>query len=97
MRARRAIESVARVFEEEGGTITIGRASFGERRAATLQSVAIDGGDPVSAETTIFACGPWFPKMFPTLMGNRLRISMGHVFYLKEEEFGTGGGGGGPE
>jgi len=82
VRARRAIESVARVFEEEGGTITIGRASLGERRGRSLQSVAIDGGDPVSGETTIFACGPWFPKVFPELMGNRLRISMGHVFYF---------------
>ncbi|MDP7691850.1 MAG: FAD-dependent oxidoreductase, partial [Vicinamibacterales bacterium] len=35
VRARRAIESVARVFEEEGGTIRIGRASLGDRSGAT--------------------------------------------------------------
>jgi glycine/D-amino acid oxidase-like deaminating enzyme len=82
VRARRAIESVARVFEEEGGTIQIGRASFGARNGATLETVAIDGGDPLSGAITVFACGPWFPKVFPELMGNRLRISMGHVFYF---------------
>ena len=82
VRARRAIESVARVFEEEGGTIRTGLASFGEGSGSTLQSVAIEGGDPLSAAITVFACGPWFPKVFPELMGNRLRISMGHVFYF---------------
>ena len=82
VRARRAIESVATVFEEEGGTIRIGRASFGERRGSRLQSVTVDGGDSLSSSTTIFALGPWFPKVFPQLMENRLRISMGHIFYF---------------
>ena len=82
VRARRAIESVARVFEEEGGTVTIGLAAFGDRRGSTLQNVAIQGGDPLSGAIMVFACGPWFPKVFPELMGNRLRISMGHVFYF---------------
>ena len=82
VRARRAIESVAQVFQNEGGIIRIGRASFGARSGSRLESVTVDGGDSVSASTVIFACGPWFPKMFPQLMGNRLRISMGHVFYF---------------
>ena len=82
VRARRAIESVARVFEEEGGTIQIGRASFGERDGSMLRSVAIDGGGPLSGGTTIFACGPWFPTFMPELMGNRIRTSIGHTFYF---------------
>ena len=82
VRARRAIESVARTFEQEGGEIRIGRASLSTRRGSTLENIAIEGGDPISAETTIFACGPWFPKVFPGLMANRLRIPMGHVFYF---------------
>ena len=82
VRARRAIESVAQVFQDEGGIIRIGRASFGARSGSRLESVTVDGGESVSASTVIFACGPWFPKMFPQLMGNRLRISMGHVFYF---------------
>lgn len=77
VRARRAIESVARVFAEEGGTIKTGLASFGESRGSKLRSVAIEGGDPISSAITVFACGPWFPKVFPELMGNRLRISLG--------------------
>ena len=82
VRARRAIESVARVFEEEGGTIRIGRAAIGARNGARLETVAVEGGEAISAETMVFACGPWFPKVFPRLMGNRIRISIGHVFYF---------------
>lgn len=82
VRARRAIESVARVFEEEGGTIRLGRAAFGEVAGSRLSTVEIAPGDPLSASTFVFACGPWFPKVFPELMGRRLRIPIGHVFYF---------------
>ena len=82
VRARRAIESVARVFEEEGGIVRIGRASPGARDGATLEAVALDNGDAVSAGIVLFACGPWFPKLFPALMERRLRNPVGHVFYF---------------
>ena len=82
VRARRAIESVARVFEQEGGTIRLGRARFGAKKGRLLEDVAIDRDDSLSGATFIFACGPWFPKLFPKLMGKRLRIPMGHTFYF---------------
>ena len=33
---------MARVFEEEGGTITLGRVSLGERSGATFANVTVD-------------------------------------------------------
>ncbi len=82
VRARRAIESVAAVYLEEGGAISIGRATFGDRSGSTLGNVRLGSGDAMSAAQFVFACGPWFPKVFPALMGKRLRISMGHTFYF---------------
>ena len=82
VRARRAMESVARVFEEEGGAVRLGRAALGDRAGATLETVALDNGDALSAGSVLFACGPWFPKLFPALMGRRLRNPVGHVFYF---------------
>lgn len=82
VRARRAIESVAQVFLSEGGRLALGRASLGEQSGGRLQHVSVDPGDPLSGATFIFACGPWLPKVFPELMGKRLRISIGHVFYF---------------
>ncbi len=82
VRARRAIESVARVFVENGGRIEVGHAVLGGRQGRRLGNITLNSGDNLSADSFVFACGPWFPKVFPDLMAKRLRISMGHVFYL---------------
>jgi glycine/D-amino acid oxidase-like deaminating enzyme len=82
VRARRAIESVSTVFQEEGGEIRLGRASFGDRNGNRLERLNVEPGDGLSSSTFIFACGPWFPKVFPELMGTRLRIPIGHTFYF---------------
>ena len=81
VRARRAIESVSKRFRWEGGEITIGRASPGGRSAGRLTDVALEGGDSLSAATFVFAVGPWFPGLFPEILGKRIRIPLGHVFY----------------
>ena len=82
VRARRAIESVAEVYRREGGRLAIGRASPGRRTGTRLDEVAVERGDALAAERFVFACGPWFPKVFPALMGQRLRIPLGHTFYF---------------
>lgn len=83
VRARRAIESVARVFQQEGGTIRIGRVAMGERDGRRVLDVRVDGDERVQGGTFVFALGPWFPKFFPELMGKRLRIrTLGHVYYV---------------
>ena len=82
VRARRAIESVARIFVENGGRIELGKAVLGDRQGRRLGNVTLDSGGHLSADSFVFACGPWFPKVFPDLMAKRLRISMGHVFYF---------------
>jgi glycine/D-amino acid oxidase-like deaminating enzyme len=82
VRARRAIESVAKVFEEEGGSIRIGRAALGSGSNSQLHNIHLEPGDSLYGSTFIFACGPWFPKVFPALMGKRLQTSIGHTFYF---------------
>lgn len=83
VRARRAIESVARVFEQAGGKIAIARAATGPGAGGRLDALTMQPGESVSAEAYVFALGPWFPKAFPELMGNRLRIPMGNVLYFR--------------
>ena len=83
VRARRAIESVAQVFEQAGGEIAIARAAMGPGAGRRLAALTLQPGESLSAETYVFALGPWFPKAFPELMGNRLRIPMGNVLYLR--------------
>lgn len=83
VRARRAIESVAQVFEQAGGEIAIARAAMGPGAGGRLDALTLQPGESVSAGAYVFALGPWFPKAFPELMGNRLRIPMGNVVYLR--------------
>jgi len=82
VRARRAIESVAKRFVLEGGEITLARASLGSQSGGRLDDIRLDGDGSLSGSTFIFALGPWFPKFFPDLMGKRLRIPIGYVFYF---------------
>ena len=58
VRARRAIESVARVFEEEGGTIRVERATLGARDGRSLRALQLKSGGTLSAGTFVPACGP---------------------------------------
>jgi glycine/D-amino acid oxidase-like deaminating enzyme len=83
VRARRAIESVARKYVQEGGELVIGRVQMGQVVGRTVADIVVGGSDRRTAGHFVFALGPWFPKFFPTLMGKRLRIrTLGHVYYV---------------
>ncbi|HKJ01455.1 MAG TPA: FAD-binding oxidoreductase [Longimicrobiales bacterium] len=83
VRARRAIESVSKVFQQEGGRLVIGRVALSGAGGRQVQDVVVGEGDRLTAGTFVFALGPWFPKFFPELMGRRLRIrTLGHVYYV---------------
>src|SRR6185503_14138106 len=40
------------------------------------------GGRRISAETFVFACGPWLPKLFPRLLAERIHPTRQEVFYF---------------
>jgi glycine/D-amino acid oxidase-like deaminating enzyme len=83
VRARRAIESVTKVFLHEGGETVVGRVRMGAHEGGRVTDVVVGDGDRLSAGAFVFALGPWFPKFFPDLMGKRLSVStLGHVFYV---------------
>jgi glycine/D-amino acid oxidase-like deaminating enzyme len=83
VRARRAIESVAKVFQLEGGQIRTGQVRIGNVTDRTIGDLELEGGDRLSASTFVFALGAWFPKFFPDLMGKRLSMrTLGHVYYF---------------
>lgn len=82
VRARRACEAVGVVFRRLGGEIRIGKAVLAEREGRILQTVALDNGDRISAAQFCFAPGPWFPKVFPSLVGHLMNLPVGHVCYF---------------
>ena len=83
VRARRACEVVAEVFRHAGGNVLLGHAAPGDRKGNRLQNVRTTGpGATLTADTYVFALGPWFPKALPALMERRIRTPLGHVHYF---------------
>lgn len=82
VRARRTCEAVAGVFQQFGGDLQIMRAWPTTQMNGQMPGLQTSNGDLLHAGTYLFACGPWLRKVFPVLMGNRLRTPMGSVFYF---------------
>jgi len=81
-RARRSCEAVAEVFRHEGGKLVIARANPGSHSHGRLNDVTLRPGSPFSAGTYVFALGPWMPRLFPEILGRKMRTPMGFVFYF---------------
>jgi glycine/D-amino acid oxidase-like deaminating enzyme len=47
-----------------------------------VASIKTRDGDPISAGTFIFACGPWLAKIFPELLKERIFPARQEVFFL---------------
>ena len=83
LRARQSCESVAQAFQQKGGELVIGRAALGTRSGGRLESVRLTlSGGTLSAQSFVFACGPWLPKVLPEVMGSKLRTNQSHVYYV---------------
>ncbi len=83
VRARRAIESVARVFQHEGGTLRIAKAAHGDFDGRTLQNVHLSDGERLEAGLFVYATGAWFHLFLPELLGRRYAArAVGHVYYF---------------
>jgi glycine/D-amino acid oxidase-like deaminating enzyme len=81
-RARRSCEAVAEVFRLMGGQLVIARANPGSHEKGVLNDLTLRPGKPLVADQFVFALGPWFPTLFPELLGNRMRTPMGSVYYF---------------
>src|SRR5215475_11360350 len=83
VRARRACEVVAEAFRQAGGQVLLGYASLGDRNGRSLQNLKTTGpAAMLTADTYVFALGPWLPKAFTEIMGPRIRTPLGYVHYF---------------
>jgi glycine/D-amino acid oxidase-like deaminating enzyme len=83
VRARRACEVVAEAFRQAGGTVVIGTAVREDREGNRLAGLQLAAPAAyLRAQAYVFALGPWFPRYWPALMGERIRTPMGYVHYF---------------
>ena len=82
VRARRACQHVAAVFEKLGGTIIIGRASQSKVSNGRLEEISLDTGAKLRADTFVYCVGPWLGKTFPEIFAKKTRAPIGYVCYF---------------
>lgn len=79
--ARRAIQALVEELVESGVEYRLAAARPPAGRGA-LDSVDCLDAAPIRARRFVFACGPWLAKLFPALLGPRIRSQRGEVFFL---------------
>src|SRR5439155_19652289 len=79
--ARTAVQALVHESKRQGVNYSLGFVlpPSGNRK---LQAIYTSAGDCLSAGVFIFACGPWLPKLFPDLLGDRIRPTRQDVFFL---------------
>jgi len=82
--ARRAVQTLVSEFRERGGEYRLA-AVMPPPEDATLERVATTAGETLRAERYVFACGPWLPKLFPSLLGSRIFPTRQEVFFFAPE------------
>ncbi len=85
--ARRACEAVLAGFLQEGGEYRQLAVKPMTIRAGEMREIALSDGSKLSADQYVFACGPWLGRVFPDVIGDRVRTGRQEVFF-----FGTPAG-----
>ena len=80
--ARRAVQTLVASFVAGGGTYRKGVVEPPGPGRGPLRAVRLRGGDMIEAPQFVFACGPWLPKLFPALLGNRIFPTRQEVFFF---------------
>jgi len=79
--ARNAVQAMVHELTQNGVDYSVA-AVLPSGGGGKLTEVKTNAGDSISARTFIFACGPWLPKMFPDLLGERIFPTRQEVFFL---------------
>jgi glycine/D-amino acid oxidase-like deaminating enzyme len=85
--ARRACVAVRDAFVKAGGNYRLGRVKPGSIVSGAMTEIRLDDGSRIEADAYVFACGPWLGKLFPEVVGERVRATRQEVYY-----FGTPAG-----
>jgi len=80
--ARRSVQTLVGEFTAAGGSFRPFAVDPPRSDAASLGSITGSGGKTLRAGRFVFACGPWLPKLFPEVIGDRIVPSRQDVFFF---------------
>ena len=79
--ARRAVQSVVDFIARNGGDHLI-ESVVAPAGSGRLNEIVTRGGSRIGADVFVFACGPWLPKLFPALLGDRIHPTRQEVYFF---------------
>ena len=79
--ARQAVQSVC-VSAQQNGVTYLQQAVSSPSATKHLESLSTARGDRIHADKFVFACGPWLPKLFPSLLRDLFHITRQEVFFF---------------
>jgi glycine/D-amino acid oxidase-like deaminating enzyme len=79
--ARRAVQTLLQEFVAAGGEYRQA-AIVPPQPDASFDSLRTTNGESLSAARFVFACGPWLPKVFPEILGQRIFPTRQEVFFF---------------
>jgi sarcosine oxidase len=82
--ARRAVQTLVQEFVAAGGEYRQA-AIVPPKPDASFDSILTTAGESLSASRFVFACGPWLPKVFPEILGQRIFPTRQEVFFFAAE------------
>ncbi|MFN2597067.1 MAG: FAD-dependent oxidoreductase [Pyrinomonadaceae bacterium] len=80
--ARRAVQTVVREALARGVDYEIASVAAPSGAGRRADSAETSGGGRLSAGQFVFACGAWLPKVFPDVLGGRVRPTRQEVFFF---------------
>lgn len=80
--ARRGVQAAVTAFQRAGGTYVLAGVRPGREAGGRLLDVVDQDGRSWSADSFVFAAGPWLPKLFPDVCGPLIAVTRQPVFYL---------------
>jgi sarcosine oxidase len=82
--ARRAVQTLMKELLTAGAEYRLA-AVQAPGDGPALEGLRTTAGEILRAGRYVFACGPWLPKMFPAIVGNRIFPTRQEVFFFAPE------------
>lgn len=80
--ARQCVQALVADGVQHGLQYRAGSVVAPKPAKGRLGRVVTQGGESISASAFVFACGPWLPKLFPALLGERIFPTRQEIFFF---------------
>ena len=80
--ARRALLTLVEKFVAAGGIYLTAAVAAPTDAEPRLKEIRLSSGERIGADEFVFAAGAWLPKLFPDVVGSRIRPTRQEVFFF---------------